>query len=284
MNVAVLLTCYNRINKTIACLDSLYNAVKPTDFTFDVFLLDDNSPDDTGEIVKKKYPLVNVVSGTGNLFWAGGMRKIWKFAKDQKDFDGYLLLNDDVVLTQSVLRDLLSSHLYSLSKFHKGGIYVSSTADSVSKEISYGGRLIEKKLVRYSMKLLTPHSIPQVCSLANANILLVMRSVVENIGIFDDKFTHGIADYDYTLSASKMGFPLLVAANIGGYCIDDHGNNWLSNKSNFKQRLNFLYSPKGLAYKENLYYLKKHFPIQLPYYFLMFWLKTIFPGIWDKFK
>ena len=284
MNIAVLLTCYNRVNKTIACLDSLYNADKPIDFTFDVFLLDDNSPDKTGEIILNKYPLVNVVSGTGNLFWAGGMSVIWKHAKSVRDFDGYLLLNDDVVLSKSILTDLLETNTYSLNTFHKEGVYVGTTADTISKEISYGGRIVKKGILRYSMTLVSPESTPKLCSLANANILLVMESVVEKIGIFDSAFTHGIADYDYTLSASKMGFPILVNRNIGGYCIDDHGDNWLSSNSTFKMRLDYLYSPKGLAYKENLYYLKKHFPVQLPYYLSMFWLKTLFPRIWDILK
>jgi len=284
MNIAVLLTCYNRINKTIECLDSLFKADKPDELTFDIFLLDDKSPDSTGEIISKKYPVVNVVHGEGNLFWAGGMRLIWQHAKSQKNFDGYLLLNDDVILSKSVLMDLLETHKYSLSTFEKEGLYVSTTADFYSKDLSYGGRLVKRGLLRYSMTLVKPDSMPKKCSLANANILMVMKSVVEKVGMFDNVFTHGIADYDYTLTAQRMGFPLLVSPNIGGYCTDDHGNNWLSDKSTLKQRLQYLYSPKGLAYKENLYYIKKHFPMQLPYYFSMFWLKTFFPKIWDKFK
>jgi len=282
--IAVLLTCHNRKDKTIACLTSLYNCVVPENFSINVFLVDDGSTDGTKEAVSIKYPLTNIIQGDGSLFWAGGMQLAWKTAKDDKSFDGYLLLNDDVILVKSALMELAVTNEYCVNKYGKAGIYVGSTIDSKSKMISYGGRLVTKKLFSYSMKIVEPKPIPQVCTLANANILLVMSSVVEEIGIFDNKFTHGIADYDYTLTAFENGIPLIVCPNVNGICEDDHGRNWVTGKSNLQQRIKYLFSPKGLAYRENMYYLRKHFPAQLPYYFLMFWLKTFFPIIWTKFK
>lgn len=97
-------------------------------------------------------------------------------------------------------------------------------------------------------------------------------------------YIHGFADYDYSLSARKLNFPIYVTPNYGGFCINDHGKNWLPQETKLKDRISFLYSPKGLAYREYRYYLKKHFPIQTPYYILMIWMKTFFPFIWDKVK
>lgn len=39
---------------------------------------------------------IDVLRGTGNLFWAGGMRKGIAYAKENTDSDYYLLVNDDV--------------------------------------------------------------------------------------------------------------------------------------------------------------------------------------------
>ena len=282
--IAILLTCHNRIMKTMACLESLFNCSVPENWSLDIFLVDDGSTDGTGDMVREKFPNVHVIEGSGNLYWSGGMRVAWEHAKKAKRFDGYLLLNDDVVLSKTVLNDLLETDSYAREKFNKQGIYVSSTAEAVSGKISYGGKLVVKKPFTYSIKLIEPGLFPKVCSIANANILLVMANVVEEIGIFDSRYIHGIADYDYSLVAVKHNFPLLISPNIGGYCENDHGNNWLSTNSSLKQRMLYLYSPTGLAYKENLYFLKKHFPRQLPYYFSMYWLKTFFPKLWDTFK
>jgi GT2 family glycosyltransferase len=72
--IAVLLTCHNRRDKTITCLDSLYNCLLPSDFQLDVFLVDDGSSDGTSKAVSEKFPSVNVIQGNGNLFWNQGMR------------------------------------------------------------------------------------------------------------------------------------------------------------------------------------------------------------------
>ncbi len=107
---------------------------------------------------------------------------------------------------------------------------------------------------------------------------------VVTIGIFDERYTHGIADFDYSMSAVKKGIPVLLAPNIGGICIHDHGKPWKPNNVPLKERISYLKSPKGLAYKEYLYYIKKHFPLFLPYSFIMLWLKTLLPFIWTNFK
>lgn len=285
--IAVLLTCFNRKDKTLLCLRSLFRAIDemPSKINFDIFLVDDGSTDGTFEEVKKQFPLINIIKGTGNLFWAGGMILAWDTAISTKNnYEAYILLNDDVILKKDFIIKLLQTHEYCVKNRNRPGIYVCSTADPVDFKITYGGQLIVKKGIRFRSVRVTPSDIPLPCSIANANILMITRGVVETIGIFDRRYTHLIADYDYTLTATNKGIPVLVCPGIGGYCIKDHGNSWMPQHTSLKERIKFLYSPKGLTYREQLYYLRKHFKFQLPYYFVLLWLKTIFPFIWDKFK
>ncbi len=284
---AILLTCFNRKEKTINCLKSFYTAVDSSYFKneFDIFLVDDGSTDGTSTEVGKLFPEVNIIQGSGQLFWSGGMRLAWKTALEQnKKYDSYLLLNDDVILKDDFLTQLLLTHDFCLKKYNRSGIYVCSTKDRTSDKISYGGTLITHRGIKINSNLVEPAEIPVPCTMANANILLVTRSVVENIGIIDDKYIHQFGDYDYTLMASRVGIPVLVCPGFGGYCSDDHGNSWLKPDSSLKKRLNYLYSPLGLSYKEQLYYLNKNFKYQFPYYFSMLWLKTLFPFVWEKYK
>lgn len=285
--IAVLLTCYNRKEKTINCLKSLYKAIDLSNYEikFDIYLVDDGSTDGTYEEINKHFPAVIIINGLGNLFWARGMGLAWETALSaNSDYDSFLLLNDDVILTENFLIDLLSTHKYCLEHFNQTGIYVSSTKDLINSKISYGGKLIRKKGIKVKSITINPSDVPVPCSMANANILMVTMAVVKAIGILDPKYIHQYADYDYTLTASEQGIPVLLCPGLGGYCVNDHGNGWLSSDSSLKDRIKYLYSPKGLAYRERLYYLKKNFKYQFPYYFIMLWLKTIFPFFWDKFK
>ena len=280
IKIGVLLTCYNRKNKTLACLSSLYKADKPENINFDVFVTDDKSSDGTKVAVKKSFPLVKIIDGTGELFWAGGIRNSWSYAMSEDKYDVFLLLNDDVELHQDFFKNFISTNNYSISKFGKVGIYSSATIDRNTRKISYGGNIIKNKLFRIHSVRITPTKIPQSVHTANANILWIDKSVVQKIGILDDRYVHGIADYDYALRANKNNIPVLLTMGIGGLCDNDHGNNWLDNNATLKERINYLMSPLGLSYKNYLLYIKTHFPTSLPYSFTMIWLKTITPFFW----
>ena len=282
--IAVLLTCHNRKNKTLSCLHSLYGSNLLDFFKFKVYLVDDGSTDDTSQAVKFEYPKTKIVLGNGKLFWAGGMRLAFNEAsKSNNNYVGYLLLNDDVELNFDFFERILETKKFCLKKHQKGGIYSGSTIDQNSGQITYGGNLLIKGINNPQSKLLKPSSIPQLCHLTNANVLYVEKEVIETVGFFDNKFTHGIADYDFSLRVFKAGFPVYLTPGICGFCKDDHGNNWSTSKS-LKKRIEFLKSPLGLAYHEYLYYVKRHFPKHLPKSYIKLWGKTLFPFIWSMKK
>lgn len=284
---AILLTCFNRKDKTLQCLKSLTEVlnVSKDAMTFDIFLVDDGSTDGTSEAIAESYPEVKIIKGSGVLFWSGGMRLAWRSALQSRVvYHFFLLLNDDVKLLPNFLNDLMATHRYSLATYMKSGIYVSSTKDLANTGASYGGTIVKRNMIRANNIKITPSDKPQLCTMANANILMVTKDVVDAIGILDENYTHQFGDYDYTLAASKNNIPVLVCPGFGGICDNDHGKSWLPANSTLKGRLKYLYSPLGLAYYEQLYYLKKNFKWQFPYYFSMLWLKTLFPFVWDKLK
>lgn len=283
MTIAVLLTTFNRKQKTLACLQNLYKQQLPGDVQLKVFLTDDNSVDGTADAVKTAFPEVNVYHGSGSLFWAGGMRNTWQKALSA-GADFYLLLNDDTLLTNNAIAALLRCNNYVESKGAKPAICVGSTADDETGEISYGGRKLYDKNSWGKDSFVFSETEYVNCDVANANILLVPAEVVKDLGILSTGFTHGLADYDYTLKAKKAGYGLVVAPGFLGTCIDDHGNNWKSANTTLKERIAYLKSPKGLAYHEYLGFIKEHFPKSYPAAFVKLWLKTLFPLIWDKFK
>ena len=279
MKIAVLLATFNRKDKTLSCLSSLYAQELPSGTEFSVFITDDNSSDGTREAVAELYPDITIFKGSGSLFWAGGMRNSWTEAR-KTDPDYYFLLNDDTFLETDAIRKMLT--YYDAHAESKDSLAIGSTIDSAN-EISYGGRKLynQKKVQSYSAYSETEYI---ECDLANANIMLVPRAVVQKIGILSDRYTHSIADFDYTLTAKKAGFKAVVMPGVLGSCIDDHGNNWKSSSVSLKERIKYLKSPKGLAYKEYMEFIKIHFPSHVPEALIKLWMKTLFPVLWDKFK
>ena len=281
ISIAVLIACYNRKQKTLDFFDSLANQRFFEGMPVDIYLLDDGSTDGTSQAIKEKYPYTNIITGTGNLFWAGSMRKIWQYAIAQKPYKLFCLFNDDVFLCDNAFENLIN-HYQQCGRI--GTILIGSTLDPKDNKISYGGYKLNNS--KHSRTLLVEpdknQSIP--CHLGNANILLIDSTTVQKIGIFSESYTHGLADYDYTLTAYRSGINVLIAPGYYGYCENDHGFNWLSGSRPLKERINYLYSPKGLAYKEYLLYIKKHFPLDFLPGFTKLWLKTLFPFFWEKFK
>jgi len=272
--IAVLLTTFNRREKTLTCLRSLAAQQLPAGTTVEVFLTDDASSDGTAAAVKKEFPDVHLFSGTGNFYWAGGMRHTWRQALATKP-DHYLLLNDDTTLQPNALAVLLASAR------DEPCICIGST-DSAG-QISYGGWKLSSRRFWKSERVHDGGAYAD-CDFGNANIMLIPQAVVDRIGILADHFTHSLADYDYTLRARKAGFRVRVAPGFLGHCIDDHGNNWKSAGTTLRERIAYLKSVKGLAYHEYLRFIRDHFPMSYPSAFCKLWMKTFFPFIWDRFK
>lgn len=284
MKVAVLLTCFNRKEKTLKCLESLFGLHSLERFNIKVFLTDDNSKDGTYKAVKERFPEVNISKGDGSLYWAGGMRNSWRESLNSGiDFDYFLLVNDDTIIFNDTLVRLVESNQSMILKNKIPNITIGTTTDFKDGKFTYGG-----------FKLFSPHRLKHIlvnsasqemeCDFGCANIMLVPKRINDAIGILNEKYIHGIADFDYTLMAKKAGFHIWVAPGVLGNCNYDQVRNWKSMDSKFSERIEFLYSPKGLQYREYMYFLRKHFPREIPSMFLKFWVKTLFPFIYDKFK
>ena len=129
--------------------------------------------------------------------------------------------------------------------------------------------------------MLTPSGEIQECDLGNGNIMLITRDVVKVIGILSENYTHGIADYDYTLTARREKLPVLLARNYCGNCVDDSNNKYDKFiKLNFKERIKFLYYPTGLAFSDEVKFMKKFYPYRIPMLYFGAIFKLLFPKLY----
>ena len=277
-SIAILITVFNRKAKTLNCLRSIKAQEGLFGYEHEIFVVDGGSWDGTPEAIRQTAPDVHVSIHEG-LFWAGGMRQAWKEANATgKSYDYYWLINDDTDLNPKCLYSLLHAE-----REHPNGIYIGATYDAGTKSCSYGGiKLFDRNYSKGNR--VVPNGKCQEVDMGNANIMLISRSAYDRLGTFCIRYTHGIADYDYTLRAIDMNIPVVLAPNYCGECTDDHGNNWMPQSKSLKERIEYLYSPKGLAYSEYLYWIKTFFPKEYHKAKIKLWAKTLFPIIWEKLK
>lgn len=79
VKIAILMTVHNRKQKTLACIQKIFNNSTQDDIV--CYLVDDGCTDGTKEAVAKLYPKVKVIKGDGYLFWNRGMFLAWEIAK-----------------------------------------------------------------------------------------------------------------------------------------------------------------------------------------------------------
>ena len=99
-SIAVLITCHNRASQTIHCLKQLFNQRGlGHEFILDLYLVDDNSSDGTADLIHAQFPLVNIIKGTGELYWNRGMHLAWETAAQKGTYTWYLNNNLNTAIT-----------------------------------------------------------------------------------------------------------------------------------------------------------------------------------------
>ena len=293
-NIALLLTCHNRCDKTCASLSSFfvtldkYNTIQNNSLQVTAYLTDDGCTDGTADAVRQLFPNreINILQGDGNLYWAGGMRFAWNEAlKRHTKWDYYFLINDDVVFVYNVFDEIFAAQDYAKEHYGKEGICSGITcAKDDPNKLTYGGNVWVNRFLATSRRL-APNGEPQLCDLTNANILLVPTTVVDAVGIFYDKYAHGRADYDYSFMVRKADFPVVLTANFCGKCDNDHVNpKEIANKvmqMSLKERKTYFSHPVR-SNKDYLRYIWRTSPLRYPLVWLGRQLNVYCPKFYYK--
>jgi GT2 family glycosyltransferase len=251
ITIATLITCYNRKQKTLDSLKSLFSQSGCLEVSLSVYLVDDGSTDGTAEAVKEIYPLVTTIEGDGNLFWNGGMRMAFAAALD-RDYDYYLWLNDDTLLYPEALKVLLHT-ADTIAHHNSQATIVGSTRDPETGIFTYGGMVRESWWRPLQFPLVEPGDDPKPCDTASGNCVLIPRSVAKVVGNLDPAFTHYMGDIDYGLRTQKQGGTVWIAPGYIGTCSQNlRPRSWIQTSSDLPwyQQWQRLGQPKGLNFRE----------------------------------
>lgn len=258
-SVLALFTCFNRKEKTVNCINTLRN--QNPNIVIDFLICDDNSNDGTiNELLKFKR--VMVLNGTGSLFYTGGMRRVISEAQSKyREYDYYLLMNDDVSFDSFAIEKLI------IQENQSNTVIVGCTY-GVKHELTYGGIIFDnpKKTVRYTkygpgnknLKIQTFH----------ANCVLVPARIFFEVGNMDSVYNHSLGDLDYGLKISKMGYTIEVSNEYVGSCIiDSPDKTWLDKTLSRRDRIKKKESKKGVPTGEWFHFVKKNFGVRMAIFY-----------------
>ncbi|MBR1548788.1 MAG: glycosyltransferase family 2 protein [Prevotella sp.] len=292
MNIAAILTVFNRKEKTLKCLHYLFDAVhsynKDTEskINLTVYLTDDGSTDGTKDAINMEFPQngIHIIEGTGSLFWAGGMRLAWQTAIDSKrQWDYFLLLNDDTIVYANVFAELFNADEYILKETGRHGLSSGITCQPGNpQEITYGGFSFANN-TKGRLVMAMPTGEPHVIDLTHANILLVHHTVSDCIGIFPNGFLHRCADWDYSMTAKRHGYLTMVTANVCGECENDHDSSKDEisklRKMTLSERKEYINAPTRCNH-DYLLYVRRNLPLRFPIAYILRNLRIYFPSLY----
>ncbi len=271
VDLAVLLTCFNRRETTLRCLAGVHAQRGLDDVTLSVIVVDDGGDDGTSAAIAREFPEVIVVQGDGSLYWTGGMRRADEVgSRTRPDF--LLWLNDDVDLKPDAVRELLDAADATMRR----SLIVGTVRDPDTGRASYGGYLQTDKRRPLRMLRVEPNGSLQPVHTMNGNVVLVPREVRVAVGPLDAGLPHNMADMEYAFRARRAGWEVNVSPSFVGSCAANRDKaRWVDPAFPLRERVRALTSPKGLPPRAWLQFTRRHCGWRWPRYFAGPYVRSI---------
>jgi glycosyltransferase involved in cell wall biosynthesis len=210
----LIVPCFNRRAVTLGCLRHLSNLGLFA--RFGVILVDDGSTDGTAEAVAEEFPTVEILHGTGDLYWTGAIEWGMRVAFS-RGASCIVWLNDDTVVAAGAVEAVVT-RAEEIGGMVSGQGQITNQSDHT---ISYfplyyrGKSNLRTVPVNFEQEEVAVDS-------CRGNLVAISHHVVESIGYPDGlKIPHVAGDTDYSLRASKAGFPVrvLTGALVKELCV-----------------------------------------------------------------
>ncbi len=211
------------------------------DFDWEIFVVDNNSGDGTTEMVKRKFPRVNLIANQENLGFARANNQAIKKARG----DYILLLNPDM----RVFPDTLANMISWADKHPEAGVagchLINKKGETVPQARNFPTWRDQMAII-----LKIPHIFPQVLNgylkkdfdysrqaevdSIRGSFFLIRKEVVEEIGGLDEKYFIWFEEVDYCRQVWEAGWKVFYTP--AARCLDRIGQSFFQVKKGKTQK------------------------------------------------
>lgn len=230
-DLAIIIVSWNVRNMLAACLRTVEADIADNDLSVDIWLVDNNSTDDTVAMVQADFPQVKVIASSENLGFAGGnnvaLRAIGfdrpEIAQENLPA-AVLLLNPDTELHPDALQTLVeflranpqagiagAQLVYGDGSFQHGAFDFPGLWQLAIDLLPLPGRLVESRLngryPRSQYEAGQPFRIGHPLGAA----MCVRREAIQQVGLLDDQYHMYVEEVDWSRR--------IVGAKWEAYCV-----------------------------------------------------------------
>ena len=214
LELSIIIVNYNVKYFLEQCLHSVYSALKNT--KAEVFVVDNNSVDGSGALVKQKFPLVHLIENNNNTGFSVANNQAIRLAKGKY----VLLLNPDTIVQEDTFEKILS---FMEQHSEAGGLGIKMVdgkgnflpeskrglpTPSVAFYKIFGlARLLpqSEKFGKYHLTYLDKNKTHVVDILSGA-FMLIRKEVLDKIGLLDETFFMYGEDIDLSYRITQAGY------------------------------------------------------------------------------
>ncbi len=268
MDVSIVILNYNTRDHLRACLTALQaegsTSVGGGPLSAEVIVVDNASSDGSADMVVSEFPWVYLVRSPQNSGFAVGNNLALRRARG----DAILILNPDTLLSRNGIASLLET----LSRHPEAGIVGPKllkpdgsmhlacrrsfpTPDVAFYRVSGLSRVFPRSRIfgRYNLTFIDPDSAMEVDSVCGA-CLLVRRSVVQRVGLLDERFFMYGEDLDWCLRTRQAGWTVRYEPSV----VVQHQHGAASRKRALRTTFHF-FRAMDLFYRKH--YVQQYHPL-----------------------
>lgn len=256
IDVSVVIVSWNTKDMLRECLESVYAQTKR--YTLEVFVVDNDSPDHSADMVAAEFPQVHLIANTDNKGFAPANNQALERATGRY----MLLLNPDTVVLEGAIDKMLD--YAEAHKDDKIGVLTCKLLNgdgtlqkSVNRFYNFWRSFVENRFFEGILQKLNvkngpflsfwDHNDLREIDWAFGAVMLFSKDLMDEIGMLDDRFYIYAEEMDYFMRAKKAGYSSWFLPEIS---ITHYG------KSSSRQRRSAMFIQN---YKSFYLFLEKHY-------------------------
>ncbi|MDO8517073.1 MAG: glycosyltransferase [Nanoarchaeota archaeon] len=204
-NVSVIVVSHNNKEILPKCLDSIKNQSYKQ---FKIYLLDNDSTDNTREFVQKNYPYINFIDVPKE-----GPSKKRNIGIEKSDSKYILTLDSDVILTKNWMKNAVN-----YMDTHKDVGICGGKLLNKEGLIDFAGGVISKIIssgdIGHNEKDEPKYNTFKRVSYITTAASMIRREMIQEIGVFDETYFYGYEDADLGLRANLAKWKVVYNPNL----------------------------------------------------------------------